>query len=122
VHVHGVPPDLDLSPFIGATLERIDLGKWILHFRFAMQPAGSIAVEGEWELLDHDGEVIDRQQEPSERAAYHLHHLLLQDVTAFEVHAPQWFSLTFNNGMILKVYDDSKQYESFAIQPGNIYI
>ena len=120
--MHGVPSDLGLSPFVGATLERIDLGKWILHFHFAMQPAGIISIEGHWELLDREGQLIDGQQEPSERDAYRVHHLLLQDVTAVEVHAPQWFSLTFDNGMVLKVYDDSTQYESFSIQPGNIYI
>lgn len=120
--MHGIPSDLDLSPFIGATLERIDLGKWILHFHFAMQPAGVIGIEGEWKLLDLDGTVVDRQQEPAQRDAYRVHHLLLHEVTAFQVQAPRWFSLTFDNGMVLKVYDDSKQYESFSIQPGNIYI
>ena len=54
--MHGVPANLDLSPFVGATLEHIDLGKWVLHFYFAMTPPGVIAVEGEWELLDSAGD------------------------------------------------------------------
>lgn len=120
--MHGVPPDLDLSPFVGATLQRIDLGKWILHFQFEMNPPGVIAVEGEWELLDRIGNVVDRQQEPGERDAYRVHHLLLRQVTGFEVQAPRSFTLTFDNGMVLRIYDDSKQYESFSIQPGNVYI
>jgi hypothetical protein len=120
--LHGVPADLNLSAFVGATLERIDLGKWIIHFQFAMEPAGVIGVEGEWELLDASGSVVDRQQEPAERESYRLHALLLHDVTGYHVEAPRWFSLTFDNGMMLKIYDESREYESFSIQPGNIYI
>jgi len=41
---------------VGATLEYIALGKWVLHFYFAMTPSGVIAVEGEWELLDSAGD------------------------------------------------------------------
>ena len=120
--LHGVPADLNLAPFVGASLQRIDLGKWIIHFQFEMQPAGVIGVEGQWELYDARGTVIDRQQEPAKRESYKLHHLLLHDVVSYHVHAPEWFSLTFDNGMVLKIYDASRQYESFSIQPGNVYI
>jgi hypothetical protein len=120
--LHGVPANLDLAPFTGASLHRIDIGKWIIHFQFDMHPVGVIGVEGEWELLDSQGTVIDHQQEPTEREAYRLHHLLLCDVVSAHVQAPEWFSLTFDNDMVLKVYDASRQYESFSIQPGNIHI
>ena len=120
--MHGVPANLNLAPFVGASLQRIDLGKWIIYFRFEMQPAGSIGVEGEWELCDAAGLVIDQQQEPSERVSYKLHHLLLQNVVSYEVQAPEWFSLTFDNGMVLKIYDKDPHYESFSIQPGNVFV
>jgi hypothetical protein len=113
---------LNLAPFVGASLQRIDLGKWIIHFQFEMQPNGVIGVEGEWELCGPSGAVIDRQQEPAERECYKLHHLLLHNVVSYQVSPPEWFSLTFDNGMMLKVYDKSRQYESFSIQPGNVYI
>jgi hypothetical protein len=120
--LHGVPANLDLAPFLGASLQRIDLGKWIIHFQFDIHPVGVIGVEGEWELLDSQGAVIDHQQEPADRESYRLHHLLLHDVVSAHVQAPEWFSLTFDNGMVLKVYDASRQYESFSIRPGNVYI
>jgi hypothetical protein len=120
--LHGIPATLDLAPFVGASLQRIDLGKWIIHFQFEMQPTGVIGVEGEWELHDAQGSLIDRQQEPAERECYKLHHLLLHDVVSYEVQAPEWFSLTFDNGMVLKIYDRNPRYESFSIQPGDIYI
>ena len=120
--LHGVPANLSLAPFVGASLQRIDLGKWIVYFQFEMQPAGTIGVEGEWELYDAEGVVIDRQQDPAERDSYRLHHLLLHHVVSYKVQAPEWFSLTFDHGMVLKIYDKSRQYESFSIQPGDFYI
>jgi hypothetical protein len=120
--VHGVPADLDLSHFRGAMLERIDLGIHIIHFRFGAEPLGVISIEGDWELLDAAGEVIDRQEEPAERDAFRLHVLLGREVAAWEVSAPTSFTLTFDSGHRLRVYDNSRQYESFSIQPGNIYV
>ena len=120
--MHGVPANLDLAPFIGASLQRVDLGKWLIHFQFDIHPIGVIGVEGEWELLDSNGAVIDHQQEPAERESYKVHHLLSHDVVSTHVQAPEWFSLTFDNGMVLKIYDASNEYESFSIQPGNVYI
>lgn len=120
--MHGVPRDLNLSIFVGANLQRIDLGKWIIHFQFDSKPPGTIGVEGNWELIGSAGRVIDRQMEPAQRECYRVHHLLLQDVVSRELHAPEWFALTFENGMVLKIYDDSQQYESFSIQPGDIFV
>lgn len=103
-------------------LERVDLGIHILHFRFSMQPAGVISVEGEWELMGPGGEVIDRQEEPRERDAFRLHVLLGREVVGSDVAAPEWFALTFDSGHQLRIYDRSREYESFSIQPGDIYV
>lgn len=47
--MYGVPASLDLRPFLGASLERIDLGLHVIHFRFAMEPEGCISVEPHYE-------------------------------------------------------------------------
>ncbi|MDF2774299.1 MAG: hypothetical protein K0S86_3799 [Geminicoccaceae bacterium] len=120
--MYGVPADLDLSSFVGAILERIDLGQHILHFRFAMEPAGVISVEGDWELRTPDGHLLDQQMEPSLREAYRVHPLLGQSVTGYVVDAPTSFVLAFANGHTLRVFDRSREYESFSIQPGDIYV
>lgn len=118
--MYGVPRDLDLSRLHGAVLERIDLGMFILHFRFSGPT--EIAVEGEWELIAPDGQVIDRHMEPAERDAYRLHVLLGQPVARTEVSPPESFTLGFAGGHQLRVFDRSTEYESFSIQPGNIYV
>jgi hypothetical protein len=119
--LHGVPANLDLSVFQGARLDRIDLGAFIIHFRFS-DPTAEIAVEGSWALLAPDGSLVDQQMEPAQRDSYRLHVLLGHEVIRSEVDAPKSFTLHFNSGHALRIADDSRQYESFSIQPGDIYI
>ena len=120
--MYGVPADLDLSSFAGAVLQRIDLGQFILHFRFATDPERVIGVEGDWELRGPDGVLLDHQMEPATREAFRVHALLGQSVTGYVVSPPTSFTLTFENGHTLRVFDRSREYESFSIQPGDIYV
>ena len=120
--MYGVPADLDLSGFVGAVLERIDLGQFILHFRFSADPERVISVEGDWELRAPNSALLDHQMEPAVREAYRLHVLLGQSVTGYVVNSPASFVLAFDNGHTLRVFDRSREYESFSIQPGDIYV
>ena len=120
--MYGVPADLDLSAFVGAIVERIDLGEFVLQFRFAMDPPGVIGVEGDWELRAGDGQLLDHQMEPAAREGYRVHTLLGQRVLSYAVHPPTSFVLTFERGHTLRVFDSSQEYESCSIQPGDIYI
>lgn len=43
-------------------------------------------------------------------------------LTSGAVHAPDWFELRFEGGLAPRVFDDSEQYESFSIQPGDIFV
>lgn len=57
----GIPENLDLSFLHGAELLQVCLGAWEIQFHFV--PTASLAVEGDWELLDPNGEVIDRSSD-----------------------------------------------------------
>jgi hypothetical protein len=120
--MYGVPKDLDLAAFQGSSLETISLGAFIIYFRFAAEQPTGIGVEGDWELVAPDGTVVDRQMEPSKRDAYRIHVLLNRTVVGTEVAAPDSFSLQFDNGFTLRIFDHSTQYESFSIQPGDVYV
>jgi hypothetical protein len=76
--VYGVPADLDLSRFIGATLEQVALGRFQIQFHF--HPDAEIGVEGRWALRGRSGRLID------------------------------------------EIFDSSSGFESFSIQPGDIFI
>ena len=118
--MYGVPSDLPIQRFVGDALFQVCIGMDGVHFRFGK--AGTISVHGQWELLDSLGNEIDCAKEHSERDCYRVHSIFNEDVSSYSIEPPHSFSLTFANGHRLIIYDDSPQYESFAIQPDGIYI
>lgn len=119
--MYGVPADLDLTRFIGTTLEQICIGQFQINFHFC-DPDTSISVGGRWVLAGPDGVVVDESRENSQRDAYRIHALLEKRVVATSIDPPRSFTLRFETGHHLSVLDDSPQYESFSIQPGDIVV
>ena len=120
--MYGVPEDLDLSAFRNAVVERVDLGPYIIHVRFAAEPALVLEIEGDWELRGPGGGILDRQEDPARRECIRLHLLLGRRVIATELAPPESIALRFESGHVLRVFDHSKEYESFGIEPGGIHI
>ncbi len=111
--MYGVPTDLDLTYLHGASLIQVCLGEYQLQFHFS--PRGAISVEGRWELRDAAGSIVDRLYDGTERPPYELHRLLGKKVVGSEVSAPVSCALRFEEGEVLRFFDDSKQFESFQI-------
>lgn len=124
--MHGVPADLDLSPFEGLTLTNIGLGPHDLRLAFTNYPDPDrhLSIEATWELRGTDDEIIDRADDAYglRDTPLHFHRIIGQEVTSSLVSAPDWIELGFGNGVRLRVYDDSEHYESFTIQPGDIVV
>lgn len=118
--MHGVPSGLNLTFLHEAELIQVCLGVYQLQFHF--HPVGSIFVEGGWELLDAAGTRLDSRHEGLDRPPYQFHRLLGRRVIGSEVSAPAWFVLRFENGDILRIFDDSPQHESFQIEPGGVVV
>ena len=111
--MHGVPKDLDLSHFVGKTLIQLGIGEFQVQFNF--HPHSNISVEDDWELYDSYGSVVDRSVPNDQRAEYRLHRLLGQEVVGWQIDPPRSFSLRFANDLVLRVFDNSRQHESFSI-------
>ena len=124
--MYGVAANLDLSVFRGARLDHVTIAEFIVIFAFDPAadgaPAGSISVEGAWEVLDSDGRAIDWSQDPAVRQCYRLHHIVGRSVATTALDAPHSISLTFDSGHTLRIIDDRPEYESFSIQPGDIRV
>jgi hypothetical protein len=120
VKVYGVPAALDLAFLRGAELIQVCLGAYQLQFHF--HPVGDISIQSGWELLDAGGTRIDGAPIRTDGAPYRLHELLSRTVVAFEVRAPEWFSITFDCGSTLRVFDDDSNFECFSLQPGNVFV
>ena len=118
--MYGVPADLSLERFVGATLIRVGLGAFQIQFQF--HPEGEIAVEGRWELRDQTGRLVDQAEPTGDRDAYRVHQLLAARVIGARVDAPKSIALQFDSGHRLEVFDSSQEYESFTIQPGDIVV
>jgi hypothetical protein len=116
----GIPADLDLSFLRGAEVVQVCLGVWQVQVHF--EPPASLAVEGDWELTDAGGQVIDRSSDTVRERPFHLHLLLQHVVVAAEVSAPLSFALRFTGGLVLRVFVSGRGGESFSIQPGNIFV
>ena len=118
--MYGVPANLDLSRFVGATLIQLGVGEFQIQFHF--HPDSSISVEGRWEVRDSTGVLGDKAKENAQRTGLYIHFLLGRKIGQYTVDAPRSFSLTFETGHKLTVFDDSREYESFSIQPGDIFV
>jgi hypothetical protein len=118
--MYGVPANLDLTQFIDATLEQVCIGQFQVQFHF--HPVGSIGVEGDWKLQGPDGSIVDQNQENENREVFRLHQLLGKRVVRTSVDPPRSLTLHFELGHELWVFDNSEQFESFSIQPGNIFV
>ncbi len=111
--MRGVPANLPLQPFVGQTLIQVSLGEFQLQFHF--HEAGCISVEGNWQLVDSSGRVVDHAMENKEREVYRVHLLLGMSVSTYTIDPPKSFSLLFSSGHTLTVFDDSDRYESFSV-------
>jgi hypothetical protein len=126
--MYGVPRNLKLKPFVGATLRRVEPLENVFYFTFE-RPSGlarklkgqdlQIGVEGAWELRNPDGSVAVRGEPiPAAQSPYPLG----RKVAGSEVRAPRSFILRFETGEELEVFDSSSEVESFSIPQQNVYV
>ena len=111
--MHGVPSDLPLASFVGCECNQIALGRYQVQFHFS--GTGSIYAESRWELRDATGDLVDAYCEHSVRDTYRVHKIIDVPVVRFAVDPPDSFTLYFESGHSLTVFDDSDQFESFSI-------
>jgi hypothetical protein len=118
--MNGVPEDLDLSGFSGLAVNMVCIDEAQVQIHFERDHF--VGIEGAWELIDSSGQVVGGrvrgQSNPESKAEL----LLGRRVLGHTVSPPDWFELQFEDGIALRVYDDSQQYESFSIQPGHIFV
>lgn len=119
--MHGIPPNLDLLQYHGAVLTQLCIGEFQLQFIFTT-PELILSVEGDWQLKNAQGEMIDRSLPNEQRESFKIHRLLGRAIKDHIVDAPVAIVLHFDNGWTLSIFDSSTEFESFSIQPGNLFI
>jgi hypothetical protein len=118
--MYGVPNDLPIHRFVGDFL--LELGLTTASVSLAFSRAGTIVIDGKWELLDSTGGMVARGDEGNLRFnAYHMQVILNADVTGCRLDPPRSFTLIFATGHQVMIYDD-EGYESFHIYPDEIHV
>jgi hypothetical protein len=62
------------------------------------------------------GNLVDSAEPHENRESYRIHRLIDVRVARFSIDPPRSFTLVFDKGLALTVFDDSEQYESFSIK------
>jgi hypothetical protein len=111
--MYGVPKDLRLDRLVGKEFNLIGLGRF--QTQFHVSGFVIISVEGRWEIRDSSQLIVDSDQEPEKRDTCRLHRIIDVPIRDFSIDAPRSFTLLFQSGDSLIIYDDSEQYESFSV-------
>ena len=110
--MHGLPPDLDLSGFVGRELFQFSVGWNEVHFAF--DPGYSIQTEASL-VLESGGGAI-HTYENARDAAGRLVDLLGSSVTSISGETSGTLSLVFSNGWTCRFFEDPQPYESYSVE------
>jgi hypothetical protein len=124
-----VSPDLNLELFVGARLVNIGLGLNNTLFIFEVKALdyAEINAEGRWEVVDQSGRVVSvrpRDEDSRHQAGVTLQltDLLGRCVDGTALSPPESLELHLTGDIRLRFYDDSDEFESMTIRPGNYVI
>ncbi len=118
--MYGVPEDLDLGAMLGTRLDSVTFGEYTLSLRFDSGHAFSI--QGRIDVRDRDGAVLESGKPDKLRANTQLPALVGAMVDHVSILAPRSLELRMSTGHVIALFDDSRQYESFLIEPDGIVV
>jgi hypothetical protein len=115
--VYGIPENFDPTIFVGATMESVSFGWYVVGLTFSADTTIHVTVEGGYDHAGPNGAWHDEARDlPLSESR--LMNLPGKEVTEAVVENPQALLLTFADGQTLRILDTSQQYESFQISRG----
>jgi hypothetical protein len=107
-----------LNALVGCDVLQICLGEFETQLRFSN---ASLSMEGRYvhEVISENRE---NEQARSSSGPNELHRLVGKSITDVRVMSPESAELFFSNGDILRLIDDSDEYESFVLNFGGKFI
>jgi hypothetical protein len=116
--VHGVPEDFDNSVFVGAELERVCFGSYIVRLDFSSSEVpGPLCVSTEGKYIhagpDAEGWTDEVRLRAKSSRLMQLTDHLVTEAARLDVSR---MKLDFDHGHSLTLVDDTDQYESFQIE------
>ena len=118
--MYGFPTDLDLSPIVGEFTTQIQVGQFDLQFTL-----GEFHFIAETNLELWRGSDLVGAWKQSEWLPASFYDLMNSAVTSYEI-TRSGLSLSFENGLVAVIRDDSDRYESAQIvhrvEPPRVYV
>ena len=105
---------------VGTRLDTVTFGEYTLALSF--DSGHTFSIEGRLELRDPAGRTIESGRPGELRASTQLPALVGEHVDRVLILAPQSLELHMNSGHVIALFDDSKHYESFQIEPDGIVV
>ena len=118
--MYKIPANIDLSFLIGAELDQISITLSQVYFKF--DPEGVISIGSAMEVID-GGSAFAWDSEKA-NIDLPIKKLFGTKVLKYTVENDRTLVVAFDNGVLLRIYDNSDQYESFQIsdKSGDRYI
>ena len=105
---------------MGSELETLTWAAYTLHLSFSC--GLSFSVGGVLEYCAPDGSVVEQGEPERLRSSSRMGALVGVVVTHYEVDAPHALVVHFGNAGVLRLRDDTEQYEAFQIEPLGIVV
>ena len=117
--MHGFSEDIKLEGVVGSEIQQIGLGRYDVQFLFGS--GTKICVQSLVEVFEGD-ELVATWDEKRNWTTTAFQKLLNEMVESYAVLCEETMEIRFQNGLRLRLHDNSTQYESLQIYPAFIVI
>lgn len=117
--MYGIPKELNLRDIVGSEIQQICIGRYDVQFRFGS--GRSINVQSDVQILRNQ-HVIAEWNDSKGWSTTAFHELLNARVTGYAVAHEKLLEVSFEGFLLLKLHDNSDQYESMQIYPEGIVV
>ena len=112
--MYRIAQSLDLGDIVGSEIQQIALGRYDVQLHFGSRTR--IAVQSRATLLE-GGKIIAAWDEKKNWTTLEFQRLLNDPVEGYSVPDDRTLEISFKSGLVLRLHDDSDQFESMQIYP-----
>jgi hypothetical protein len=117
--MYGIPENLDLADLIGDRLDSITIQEHQIAFEF--DRGMSFVVEGQMDVT-RNGSPVARWEQKTGWSSIEFQKVVGATVESFTIPSRDELNMLFSGNWMLRIYDNSSQYESFHVYPQDIHI
>lgn len=117
--MYGVPENLDLSHLVGDRLDSVTIQEHQIIIDF--DSGVSFVIEGRMDVTEN-GSPVAQWEQKNGWSSVDFQKVVGSTVEAFAIPSRDQLNIHFGGNRVLRIYDNSPQYESFHIYPQGIHV